>query len=204
MPYVTLPQYLVLRPSQIQDRQQLAALDRAWEDELVPNQAKRWRNFAALAMLAFSIVVGFKSVQLLAMVLLGFAPLYGLFGWFYWLSRHPPKSDWINYWVVESAGKIKACAKWAHFESYSELQQIYVMPNWRSQGLGAALVERCISQTQQPVYVISDRQHRRFFSRFGFVVIEWDDLPDNFPITEFDVPGLERLRDHQVPMRLNQ
>lgn len=203
MSYVTLPQHRVMRPAQLQDRRQLAQLNRGWEDDLAPSQAKRWRNFAILAILAFSILVGLKSLHLLGMVLLGFAPIYGLFGWFYWLSCHPPQADWMNYWVIESVGKITACAKWVHFDAYSELQQIYVVPKWRSQGLGTALVERCLSQTQQPVYVISDRQHGQFFNRLGFVAIAWDDLPDNFPITEFAVPGLERSRDHQVPMRFS-
>jgi amino-acid N-acetyltransferase len=102
--------------------------------------------------------------------------------------------------VVECNDRVIAAAKWEHFDSYSELQRLYVMPKWRSHGLASSLVDRLVSQTTQPVYVLSDRRSQRFFSRFGFNPIEWDDLPQNFPVPEFTVPGLERSQADQVPM----
>lgn len=189
-----------MRPAKIQDLKQLAAFDQRWAAALAPRSTKRWRNFAALALLALSLIVALKDLVLLAWVMLGFAPLYAIFGWFQWLGQHPPKADWTNYWVIECDGKLQACAKWEHFDSYSELQQVYVGPKWRFHGLAASLIDRCISQTRQPIYVISDRGHSRFFERFGFAPIAWEALPDNFPIAEFAIPGLERPRDAQVPM----
>jgi amino-acid N-acetyltransferase len=195
-----VPSQCILRPSQIQDLPQLAMLDRAWENDLTPNHHYRWRNFAAIAFTVFSLVVAFKDLKLLGLVLLGFAPVYLIVGWLYYVSQHPPQQAWVNYWVVECNDRVIAAAKWEHFDSYSELQRLYVMPKWRSHGLASSLVDRLVSQTTQPVYVLSDRRSQRFFSRFGFNPIEWDDLPQNFPVPEFTVPGLERSQADQVPM----
>ncbi len=195
-----VPSECVIRPSQIQDRSRLVALDRRWEAEMTDDRGGRWRNLAALAFLAFSIVIALKDLKLLAMVLIGFAPVYFILGWFYYISQHPPRQEWVNYWVVECSGRIRACAKWEHYDSYSELQQLYVMPQWRFNRLGSALVDRLLSQTNQPIYLISDRPHSQFFMGFGFKAITWDELPQNFPMPEFTVPGLERSSAIQVPM----
>jgi N-acetylglutamate synthase-like GNAT family acetyltransferase len=192
-----------VRPSQAQDRQRLAALDRAWAEAAAPSTTKYWRNVAALAFLVFCIGVALKDVKLLAMVLLAFAPLYGVLGWFYWLSQNPPKRDWINYWVVECDGKIQACAKWEHYDAYSLLQQLYVVPKWRLHGLGRLLLECLVNQANQPIYVVSDRQHRVFFTHFGFVPLTWDDLPANFPMPELTMPQVERSAVAEIPMLLH-
>ncbi|NJN49190.1 MAG: GNAT family N-acetyltransferase [Alkalinema sp. RL_2_19] len=201
MPRLVPPQCLI-RPSQIQDLQQIAQIDQQWQASLGPSRTKHWRNAAAFALLILSIVIALKDLKLLALILLGFVPLYIIFGWVYWLSQHPPHQEWINYWVVECDGKLLAAAKWEHYDSYTELQQVYVKPKWRFHCLGSSLIDRLISQTQQPIYVISDRQHSRYFARFGFEPVEWEALPDNFPISDFAVPGLERSRDTQIPMVL--
>ncbi|MBE9032588.1 GNAT family N-acetyltransferase [filamentous cyanobacterium LEGE 11480] len=202
MPRLVPPQCLI-RPSQIQDLKQLAQLDRAWEESLAPNHTKHWRNAAAIAFAIFILSVSLKDLKLLGLILLGFTPLYLIFGWVYWLSQNPLAQDWINYWVIECNGKIIAAAKWEHYESYSELQQLYVQPKWRFNRLGSSLIERLISQTPQPIYVISDRNHSRYFARFGFTPVDWDNLPKNFPVPDFAVPGVERSADNQIPMVLN-
>jgi amino-acid N-acetyltransferase len=195
-----VPPECIIRPSQIRDLPQLAALDRQWEAEMTDNRRGRWRNLAALVFLAFSIVIALKDLKLLAMVLIGFAPVYFILGWFHYISQHPPNQEWVNYWVVECHDRIRACAKWEHYDSYSELQRLYVTPKWRFNRLGSALVDRLVSQTQQPIYVITDRPHSKFFARFGFKAITWDELPQNFPMPEFTVPGLEQSAAIQVPM----
>jgi GNAT superfamily N-acetyltransferase len=195
-----VPPECILRPSQIQDLPQLAALDRQWQAEMTDDRRDRWRNWAGLAFLAFSIVIALKDLRLLGWVLLGFAPIYGILGWLYYVGQHPPNQEWVNYWVVECGDRIAAAAKWEHFDSYSELQQIYVRPKWRFNRLGSSLIDRLVSQTQQPIYLITDELHQKFFGRFGFRAIRWDDLPQNFPMPEFMVPGLERSAAIQVPM----
>jgi amino-acid N-acetyltransferase len=195
-----VPPECILRPSQIQDLPQLAALDRRWVAEMSDDRRSRWRNWAGLAFLVFAIVIALKDLRLLGWVLIGFAPIYGILGWFYYIYQHPPRQEWVNYWVVECNDRIAAAAKWEHFDSYSELQQLYVLPKWRFNRLGSALVDRLLSQTQQPIYLITDEFHQKFFARFGFKAITWDDLPQNFPLPEFVVPGLERSRLIQVPM----
>jgi GNAT superfamily N-acetyltransferase len=196
-----VPAECIMRPSQIRDLRQLAGLDRRLTAELnSDNHPDRWRNFAALAFLTFSIVVALKDLKLLGLILLGFAPIYCIFGWLHYLTQHPPNQEWGNYWVVECNDRLIACAKWQHYASYSELQQLYVVPKWRFHGLGSSLTDRLISQTDQPIYILSDRKSDRFFTRFGFVAIDWDDLPPNFPVPEFTVPGLERSRQDLIPM----
>jgi GNAT superfamily N-acetyltransferase len=197
-----VPSNCILRPCQIQDLRRLAWLDRQFTHRHRPDSTRRWRNFAALAFLGFSIFVALKDLRLLAMIMLGFAPIYLIFAWIGWVTRHPPSQDWVDYWVIESDQDLVACAKWRHYDSYSHLVNLYVEPRWRKQGLGASLVERLLGQTTQPIYVISDHTSVGFFRRFGFQPIDWDDLPGNFPIPEFAIPGLDDDdRAHQTPLK---
>jgi N-acetylglutamate synthase-like GNAT family acetyltransferase len=196
-----VPSHCSMRPSQIQDLRQLADLDRRLDETRQPSQAKRWRNFAALAFLVFSLIVVFKDWRLMGLILLGLIPLYVLFGGLIWLNRHPAMQDWVNYWVVECEGKVVACAKWQHYDAFSELQGLYVLPRWRLQGLGSSLVERLIEQAPQPIYVLSDRRSVPFFQRFGFQIISSDALPANFPLPDFAIPELDMTpQDRQMPL----
>jgi GNAT superfamily N-acetyltransferase len=196
-----VPPNCILRPSQIQDLQQLASLDLQLHQP--DRRTRRWRNLAALAFLGFSIFVALKDLRLLAMVMLGFAPIYFILGWLGWLIRHPPMQDWMDYWVVECDQRLIACAKWRHYDSYSQLISVYVDRKWRQTGIGSSLLERLIGQTVQPIYVLSDPFLVGFYQRFGFQLIEWDDLPNNFPLPEFVIPGLEADdRDSKIPMKL--
>ncbi len=201
-----VPPNCVMRPSQIQDLRRLAQLDRQLAQMHQPDRASRWRNFAALAFLGFSLFVALKDLKLLAMVMLGFAPIYFILGWIGWLTWHPPLTDWVDYWVVECEQTIVACAKWRHYDSYSHLISLYVDRRWRKNGIGSSLVERLTGQTVRPIYVLSDHTGVEFYARFGFKPIDWDDLPDNFPHAEFPIPGLEvggdRDQPQPVPLQL--
>jgi GNAT superfamily N-acetyltransferase len=198
-----VPPNCVMRPSQIQDLRRLAQLDRQLANSRRPDRASRWRNCAALAFLGFSIFVALKDLKLLAMVMLGFAPIYFILGWLGWLTRHPPMPDWVDYWVVECEQTIVACAKWQHYDSYSQLERLYVDRQWRQSGIGSSLVERLIGQTLQPIYILSDPGLVDFYQRFGFRPIDWNDLPANFPSQEFPIPGVEIAdREVKVPLKL--
>jgi GNAT superfamily N-acetyltransferase len=203
-----VPPNCVMRPSQIQDLRQIAVLDRQLAAQRGGDRAGRWRNLAALAFFGFSLFVALKDWKLLAMVMLGFAPIYLILGWFGWLARHPPIGDWMDYWVVmvdgrkEQQQQLVAAAKWQHYPSYSQLESLYVLPKWRCTGIGSSLVERLMQQTRQPLYVISDRTMVSFYQRFGFMPIGWDDLPGNFPGNDFSVPELDQGRKFEVPMYL--
>lgn len=199
-----VPAECQIRPAQIGDRVALAALDRQWQAHQGQGHYQRWRNLAAIAFLSFSILVVLKDWRLWIWVLLGFGPLYLMMGGMHWLNVQSFQRDWINTWIVESGNRLIACAKWQHYDGYSELQQLYVRPQWRFHGVGAALVDRLSSQTQQPIYLLSDRQSQDYFQRFGFRPIAWDDLPVNFPITELLPPELGEAEDQRFPMVLIQ
>jgi HEAT repeat protein/GNAT superfamily N-acetyltransferase len=167
-----VPSNCILRPSQIQDLRRLAWFDRQFAHRHRPDMTRRWRNFAAFAFLGFSIFVALKDLRPLAMVMLGFAPIYLILAWLGWLTRHPPLQDWVDYWVIESEQDLVACAKWRHYDSYSHLVNLYVEPKWRNRGLGASLVERLLGQTTQPIYVISDNTIVGFFRRFAIFLMQ--------------------------------
>lgn len=199
-----IPAECQIRPAQIADRVALAALDRQWQMRQGAKRYERWRNFAAIAFLGFSLFVALKDWRLWVYIMLGFGPLYLVLGGLHWLDRQSFQRDWIDTWVVASQARLIAYAKWQHYDGYSELQQLYVLPQWRFHGIGAALIDRLSSQTQQPIYILSDRQSQDYFQRFGFNPIAWDDLPANFPLPDLLPPELAEADEQRLPMVLIQ
>jgi N-acetylglutamate synthase-like GNAT family acetyltransferase len=193
-----VPSHCQLRPAQIRDLSVLARFDRALDDHLYRQCSQRWRNFAAIAFFVFTLIVVWKDWRVMGLILLGLVPLYLVFAGLFWVNRHPPRRDWVNYWVVECKGQVVALAQWQHYDQFSYLQRLYVLPQHRVSGMGSALVERLIEQTQQPIYVLSDRDNQGFFQRFGFQPMAWDSWPDHLlPADWFLEP---QARERFIPL----
>ena len=77
-------------------------------------------------------------------------------------------------------GKINGCAAldivWADL---AELKSLAVEPGFQGQGIGTQLVTACIEEARaldlQRVFALTYEQ--RFFERFGFAIVEKDELP---------------------------
>lgn len=90
----------------------------------------------------------------------------------------PTQLRWSQFWVIESGGKIIACGQLRCFAEAQELGSLVVASPWRGQGLGTYLTQYLIQQASQPLYLeCVGLKLAEFYRRFGFVPIEWQDLP---------------------------
>jgi len=97
-----------------------------------------------------------------------FIPLGGLMVLAGLLVWYIPKVNWADYWVVEVGGEIVACAKLYEGEATCELYDVFVVPAWRGQGFGTALLKQLLAQARYPVYLASLPNTISFYEALGF------------------------------------
>ncbi|MBD2326909.1 GNAT family N-acetyltransferase [Alkalinema sp. FACHB-956] len=86
-----------------------------------------------------------------------------------------PWINWSDYWVIEYQGTVVACAKLYLNPTHSEVYDVFVHPDWRGQGLGAALLQTLIQKATIPIYLASLPTTISFYQKLGFAPIEpWD------------------------------
>ncbi|MEA5564441.1 GNAT family N-acetyltransferase [Anabaena sp. UHCC 0399] len=90
----------------------------------------------------------------------------------------PTQLRWQQFWVIESQGDIIACGQLRNFAQAQELGSLVVTPAWRGHGLATLLTRHLITQATQPLYLecLGERL-AKFYSRFGFVQINFENLP---------------------------
>jgi amino-acid N-acetyltransferase len=90
----------------------------------------------------------------------------------------PTQLRWQQFSVVECNERVVACGQLRAFAGAQELGSLVVVSNWRGKGLGTYLVEYLIGQATQPLYLECLGQRlTRFYTRFGFVPVAWEELP---------------------------
>lgn len=88
-----------------------------------------------------------------------------------WMERKITKLI-ANYTRVRRDGEI--CAYY-HLEEDGELDDLYVLPDFRGQGIGSAILDKCIREGKQPLWLyVFTKNHRAMalYRRFGFRVQE--------------------------------
>jgi len=90
----------------------------------------------------------------------------------------PTQIRFSQFWVIECEGKIVACGQLRQFYDTQELGSLVVAPAWRNRGLGTLLTRHLIESATQPLYLECLGQRlAEFYTRFGFVIISFEDLP---------------------------
>jgi amino-acid N-acetyltransferase len=102
----------------------------------------------------------------------------------------PTQLNWQQFWVIECDKNIVACGQLRNFSGAQELGSLVVASAWRGRGLGTLLTQHLINTATQPLYLecLGERL-AQFYSRFNFVPISFEDLPQ-FPRTT----GLSTLK----------
>ena len=109
----------------------------------------------------------------------------------------PTQLNWQQFWVIEcdayggqSLRNLVACGQLRNFSGAQELGSLVVASAWRGRGLGTLLTQHLINTATQPLYLecLGERL-AQFYSRFDFVPISFEDLPQ-FPRTR----GLSTLK----------
>ena len=71
-----------------------------------------------------------------------------------------------------------ACGQLRHFSDVQELGSLVVIPAWRKRGLGSYLSQHLIEEATKPLYLeCLGKELTKFYSRFGFVPVSWQELP---------------------------
>lgn len=90
----------------------------------------------------------------------------------------PTQIRWSQFWVIECERRLVACGQLRCFPGAQELGSLVVAPAWRDRGLGTYLVEHLIQEATQPLYLeCLGSRLARFYTRFGFVPVSWQELP---------------------------
>ncbi|OKH23946.1 GNAT family N-acetyltransferase [Chroogloeocystis siderophila] len=95
----------------------------------------------------------------------------------------PTQLNWSQFWVIECHQKIVACGQLRNFNTVQELGSLVVSPAWRDRGLGSYLINHLIAQATQPLYLecVGNRL-ALYYTRFGFVPISWQALPQSLKL----------------------
>jgi amino-acid N-acetyltransferase len=92
----------------------------------------------------------------------------------------PTQLRWSQFWVIECEGRVVACGQLRSFAGAQELGSLVVESAWRGQGLGRCLVKHLIREATEPLYLeCLGSKLAQFYTRFGFVPISWQELPQS-------------------------
>lgn len=90
----------------------------------------------------------------------------------------PTQLRWQQFWVIEYQQQVIACGQLRCFESAQELGSLVVTKEWRDRALGTILTQHLIAEATQPLYLeCLGKPLVQFYARFGFVPVEWKNLP---------------------------
>lgn len=194
-----LPANCILRPARSADRSLIRRLLNNFRQEVLPapSTADRFMQwviwvFLVLGGFCLTLLIGPETLLHLltgpAIVLAIGIVIALLFTW---------NDDWEDFWVIEHDQTIVACAKLRCQSRYSVLHDVYVVPEWRSQGLGSYLVNHLGQQATRPLYLSCMPNLVRFYNRLGFTPVTSAKLP---PLLQYDlgIPGRFKV----VPLKL--
>ena len=113
----------------------------------------------------------------------------------------PTQLRWQQFWVIESDMRLVACGQLRSFPEAQELGSVVVAPGWRGQGLGTCLVEHLVQSAKQPLYLeCLGSRLAMFYTRFGFVPVNWQELPRSLKL-KFSLSALAATLFH-IPVKI--
>ena len=73
--------------------------------------------------------------------------------------------------ALDTEGHIIGCGRLKPYPGFCELASIAVKDQWRSTGVGRAVVSQLLISHQGPIYLICEDDVVEFFRRFGFDLV---------------------------------
>ena len=92
--------------------------------------------------------------------------------------------QWVRRKIEAQIGEYQrvlmdgSLAGYVHFHPAGErmeLDDLYILPEYRGQGIGTAVVEKCCGETEKPVYLYVFRRNEgavRLYQRLGFMIVQ--------------------------------
>jgi GNAT superfamily N-acetyltransferase len=109
----------------------------------------------------------------------------------FWVLVFQPLS-YSEIWVIECNNKLFGSAKFIQYDTYSYLDQLFVFPAYRNQGIGSDLVHYCMRRGQNPIYLLCQPALTKYYARLGFTPIAKDNLPQELQ-SKFGYFGYQAL-----------
>jgi N-acetylglutamate synthase-like GNAT family acetyltransferase len=94
-----------------------------------------------------------------------------------WIIRQEQQQQCARYWVMEYDGQIIGCGRVDVHRQHSEIYDLFVLAEWRSCGIGQAIMQQLMAQATRPIYLASLPKAVAFYQRLGFKPIASQDLP---------------------------
>ena len=126
-----------------------------------------------------------------------------------WNARLDPTTlQWQNFVVAESIETTSQPARIkvgiAQIRPYSdcrELGSVVVLPNYRGGGIARQLIETLLAKEAGDVYLDCERSKIPLYTRFGFEVIAFDQMPRTLKIKALGARLLRLFGIHVVCMK---
>jgi N-acetylglutamate synthase-like GNAT family acetyltransferase len=164
------PDYTI-RPAIAQDKWQIQRLLSYFEADEQPQA--RWLSYLVLFFLtALGINLIFLMGVRVVVMGAGLVSLILLFS----LLNLIFSQEWKKFWVIEQKGRVVACGKLCEYVTYSMMYNVLVLPEYRHQGMGSALVKHLIVHATKPLYLACFPSKIGFYTRLGFVQMRSSDL----------------------------
>lgn len=95
---------------------------------------------------------------------------------------NPSGLEWSRFIVaVKADGEIIGCGQIKpHGQDIKELASIAVKPEHRLQGVARRIIEELLRNTTRPIYLMCIEHNGGMYEKFGFRVIELDEMPRYF------------------------
>lgn len=185
-----LPPGCVIRPAQAADKISIRHLLTQFRQEVLPPISQGEWAFRVVAGgllggvgVHLGLSLGLQRLLNLLLspgLVIGFGVLTAIF-----ITRN---QEWEHFWVIEHDQMLVACAKLRCHRGYSLLHDVYVVPEWRSRGLGSYLVAFLGMQATRPLYLTCLPKLTQFYLRLGFIPVSSRNLS---PLIQYDlgIPG---------------
>lgn len=98
------------------------------------------------------------------------------------MGINPMDLNWRHFVVAETSdGSFIGCAQLKHHKDGSiELASLAVEDAFRGKGVAKALIEKMLSQSPRPLYLMCRQELGVFYGPFGFKVISAESMPPYF------------------------
>jgi amino-acid N-acetyltransferase len=125
---------------------------------------------------------------------------------------NPRNLHWQNFLIAEENGQITGIRQVkVHPQGTREVASVFVLPEYRRQGISARLMEELLARETGPLYTMVNEKRAPYYEKFGFRRVEVNELPGDFAreyrigrIVTALMPLFGRERVRIVPLKRDQ
>jgi N-acetylglutamate synthase-like GNAT family acetyltransferase len=183
---IASPQFVAcchLRPAHQQDGRQIRALTLKLHQAAMNNRRSatftpsKWQEWVAWSVMGLALVWCWQYPSVVLAALISSAPLWLIILFSIGVASREQQQQCERYWVMEYQGQLIGCGRLDRHPQHAEIYDLFVLPEWRSTGIGQAIMQQLIAQTSRPIYLASLPSATTFYQKLGFVPITTRELP---------------------------